>query len=94
MLAVSGKEAFDETKAELMDGMYHTAENMVYEAIESLARSSSSSALRKGQKMQRYFRDILTLTSRGDFFEFRAANLAQNYLVKEGYVAAPAAAAT
>jgi 3-hydroxy-9,10-secoandrosta-1,3,5(10)-triene-9,17-dione monooxygenase len=90
-LSVAGKEPFDMAKARTMDGAYHAIENTVFDVIDQLSRASSSTAFRKGQKMLRYYRDILTLTSRGDFFEFRAAELAKLILHRD---AAGAGAAT
>lgn len=75
--SVAGRAAFDQTKARIMDGAYHACEAVVHEVVDDLARASSSSAFRKGQRMLRYLRDIMTLTSRGDFFEFRAADVAK-----------------
>lgn len=81
-LSVAGLESFDQAKARTSDGAYHAVENVVFEVIDDLARASSSTAFRKGQRMLRYYRDILTLTSRGDFFEFRAADVARMVLDK------------
>lgn len=80
--SVAGLAPFDQCKARILDGSYHAIENTVFQVIDDLARASSSTAFRKGQPMLRYMRDIMTLTSRGDFFEFRAADVAR--LVLEG----------
>ncbi|XP_037929083.1 pigment production hydroxylase-like [Teleopsis dalmanni] len=81
-LSVSGQQPFDGTKCAVMDGAYHACENIVFDVIDSLARAASSTAFRQGQRMQRYYRDILTLTSRADFFEFRAADVARTILAQ------------
>lgn len=79
----TGKEPFSLEKAARMDGMYHTAERMVYEAVEMLVRTASSASLKDGARLPRYMRDIIMCVSRGhDQFEFRAANIAKEMLAR------------
>ncbi len=69
-----------------LDGMYHMVEKLVFDIVESLLRTASSSASRNGQKLQRYLRDVTTLRSRRDQLDFRAAGIALEYLKGEGHL--------
>jgi hypothetical protein len=70
-------------KAARMDGMYHMAERLAYEAVELLVRTASSAALKDGARLPRYLRDIIMCVSRGhDQFEFRAPNIAREMLAR------------
>ncbi|MBL0374237.1 acyl-CoA dehydrogenase family protein [Rhizobium sp. KVB221] len=80
-LCATGVEPFTTEKAMRMDGTYHTAERLAYEAIEILVRTASSTALKADGRLARYMRDILMTISRGhDQFEFRAAGIAKEIL--------------
>jgi 3-hydroxy-9,10-secoandrosta-1,3,5(10)-triene-9,17-dione monooxygenase len=80
-LSTNGDEPFTIEKALRMDGSYHTAERLAYEAIELLVRTASSTALRTDGRLARYMRDVLMVVSRGhDQFEFRAAGIAKEIL--------------
>jgi len=82
-LCARGVEPFSVEKAMRMDGTYHTAERLAYEAVEILVRTASSTALRQDGRLPRYMRDILMTISRGhDQFEFRAAGIAQQILTR------------
>jgi 3-hydroxy-9,10-secoandrosta-1,3,5(10)-triene-9,17-dione monooxygenase len=76
--SVANESPFTPEMAARIDGMYHCAEKLAYDAVEALLRTSSSLALKDGQPLPRYFRDLITLRTRGhDQFEFRAAAIAK-----------------
>ncbi len=80
---VVGETPFTIEKAVRMDGMYHMAERLAYEAVELLIRTASSAALKDGARLPRYLRDIIMCVSRGhDQFEFRAPNIAKEMLAR------------
>lgn len=80
---VSGAAPFTVEKAARMDGMYHMAERLAYEAVELLVRTASSASLKDGARLPRYLRDIIMCVSRGhDQFEFRAPNIAKEMLAR------------
>ena len=80
---VKGEAPFTPEKAARMDGMYHMAERLAYEAVELLVRTASSAALKDGARLPRYLRDIIMCVSRGhDQFEFRAPNIAKEMLAR------------
>lgn len=81
--SVNGEAPFTPEKAARMDGMYHMAERLAYEAVELLVRTASSAALKDGARLPRYLRDIIMCISRGhDQFEFRAPNIAKEMLAR------------
>lgn len=78
-----GEAAFTVEQAVRLDGMYHMAERLAYEAVELLVRTASSAALKDGARLPRYLRDIIMCVSRGhDQFEFRAPNIAKEMLAR------------
>lgn len=90
-LCARGIEPFNLEKAMRMDGTYHMAERLAYEAVEILVRTASSAALKQDGKLARYTRDILMTISRGhDQFEFRAAGIAQAILTRNRNFSFPA----
>ncbi|WP_301233536.1 acyl-CoA dehydrogenase family protein [Pandoraea cepalis] len=82
--AMRSLSAFDHEKGLRIDGMYHTAETMVWEAMQLLIRGAGSRALREASPLQRYFRDITTLCSRRDQLDDRAVDIGAQYLRKRG----------
>ncbi|MBE2277080.1 MAG: acyl-CoA dehydrogenase family protein [Rhodobacteraceae bacterium] len=62
--AMTGKAPFSLERGMRMDGVYQLAEKMIWEMIADLCRNAGSGALRDGQMLQRYYRDITTLCTR------------------------------
>lgn len=77
-----GIDDFSETKAFRLHQQAFLAERLVYDAIIMLMRSAGSSSVIDGSRLQRYFRDVTTMTTRVDQFEFDALLAAKAYLGK------------
>lgn len=75
-----GIAPFTESKAFRLHEMGFVAERLVYKAIIALMRSAGSSSVVDGTRLQRYFRDVTTMTTRVDQFEFDALFSARAYL--------------
>lgn len=78
-----GVAPFTESKALRLHEMGFAAERLVYKAIIALMRSAGSSSVVDGTRLQRYFRDVTTMTTRVDQFEFDALFSAKAYLGTE-----------
>lgn len=78
-----GAEPFTGAKAFRLHEAAFLAERLVFDAIVLLMRSAGSSAVVDGAKLQRYYRDITTMTTRVDQFEFDALLAAQAYLGRD-----------
>lgn len=71
MYTAQGREWFETGKPITRDedqrpgGMMQRAGEMASEAVELLFRSAGSSASKRGQRMQRYFRDVMTYRGHG-----------------------------
>jgi 3-hydroxy-9,10-secoandrosta-1,3,5(10)-triene-9,17-dione monooxygenase len=79
-LSVAGIEPFNRAKGLRLNDMYFAAEQLAYDAIQTLLRNGSSTSILDGQPMQRYYRDISTVVTRVDALERAAADAAAEYL--------------
>jgi len=82
--AMRGEEPFSLEKGLRMDGAYHLAEQMVWNTISELCRNAGSGALRDGQFLQRYWRDIITLCTRTGQLDHRASDIAIEHFANMG----------
>lgn len=78
--AHDGDAPFSEPQAWRLNGAAYWIEQQVYEAISTLVRAAGSSSLIDGARMQRYFRDVTTQTTRANRFETDAVMAARSYL--------------
>lgn len=83
--AVEQRAPFNLAKGEMMDGMYHFVERLAADTVQLLSRTGSTTSMRDGEPMQRYLRDVTALTTRADYFEFRAGELALKVLEDQGH---------
>lgn len=81
-LNYEGIEPFSESKAFRLHQMGFSAERLVFKAIVQLMRTAGSSSVIDGTRLQRYYRDITTMTTRVDQFEFDALLSGKAYLAK------------
>jgi len=82
--AMTGKAPFSLEQGLRMDGAYHLAEQMVWRTIAELCRNAGSGALRDGQHLQRYWRDIITLCTRVGQLDHRAPDIAIEHFATMG----------
>lgn len=78
--AHKGIAQFSEAKAWRLNAAAYWIEQQVYEAINTLMRSAGSSSLIDGARLQRYYRDVTTMTTRANRFETDVLYSAKAYL--------------
>lgn len=65
----AGLEDFDESRSLRLNGAFFVAEDLVYQAMDIMLRTSGTKESADGSRMLRYFRDALTTRTRTDQFE-------------------------
>lgn len=78
--SAEGDGRFDSSRAMRLNGGYLVAEELVWEAMQSLIRTAGTGPSADGQALQRYFRDIWTTVSRTDQWQMFAAPAAGMHL--------------
>jgi 3-hydroxy-9,10-secoandrosta-1,3,5(10)-triene-9,17-dione monooxygenase len=71
--SVTGVESFSAERSLRLRNANVVLQRMIFDSTYSLLRTAGSSTLIDGQRMQRYFRDITTTTTRTSQLEFNAA---------------------
>lgn len=70
---VEGVETFSMSRSTRLSGSYFVLEELVWEAVEGLFRTAGTRYSADGERLQRYFRDMVATRTRTDQFEFVAA---------------------
>lgn len=73
-------EPFSLEKSLRIVGMNYTGEKLVFDSLTQFVHSAGSSAMLNGARLQRYYRDILTMHTRTDQFRFEAPFHGSTYL--------------
>ncbi|WP_406631957.1 hypothetical protein [Amycolatopsis sp. WGS_07] len=66
-------EVFDAGRSMRLNQQYFAAEELVWEALQSIVRAAGTGPQADGQKIQRYFRDMWTAMTRADQIDFFGA---------------------
>ncbi len=82
--AMTGKAPFSLERGIRMDGVYQLAEKMIWSMISELCRNAGSGAMRDGQHLQRYYRDITTLCTRTGQADHRTEMTVGEYFRNRG----------
>ncbi|MGI5127839.1 acyl-CoA dehydrogenase family protein [Pseudonocardia sp. CA-107938] len=82
--SVAGSEPFSEERALRLNNLYLVAENQVWEAIELMLRSAGSRHTADGARLQRYFRDAVTVRTVADQLDLFAVSTTQVHLASAG----------
>jgi len=83
-LSRRGIEPFSLEKSLRIVGMNYTGEKLVFDTLTQFVHSAGSSAMLNGARLQRYYRDVLTMHTRTDQFRFEAPFHGATYLGRAG----------
>mgnify|MGYP001295781834 CR=1 FL=1 len=78
--SVAGVEPFGYATSVRLRNMYFTAQQLAWDTVDLLLRTAGSGATMDGQRLQRYFRDMVAIRTRFDLLERAAPEMGRLYL--------------